>query len=117
LVAFNSKYATTMKEIKNKYRDIPNSLRKYRKTSGYTQKQVAEVLGVRNSAMISRWENGSRLPSYLNVLRLAALYSTITDALYLDLSRTVREEMGERRSRLMPSALSLKNTQQYEQKQ
>ncbi len=94
-----------MQEIRNKYRGIPNSLRKFRKINGYTQKQVAHILGVRNSAMISRWENGSCLPSYLNVIRLAALYSTMCDALYLDLVRMVREEIRERRKTINEATL------------
>ena len=63
------------------YKKIPNALRKFRKTNGFTQKQVASRLGVRNAGMISRWENGSRFPDYLNILRLAALYSCVSEAL------------------------------------
>lgn len=93
-----------MKEVKNKYRGIPNSLRKYRKISGYTQTQVADMLGVRNSAMISRWENASRFPSYPNVLRLAALYSTMSEALFIDVNRAVREGMREQREAMVKQA-------------
>jgi transcriptional regulator with XRE-family HTH domain len=85
-----------MKEVKNKYKIIPNSLRKYRKINGYTQRQVAAFLGVKNAAMVSRWENGSRFPDYLNVLRLAALYSIMSEALFFDLSQAVRAEIRER---------------------
>jgi transcriptional regulator with XRE-family HTH domain len=83
-----------MKKVENKYRRIPNSLRKYRKISGYTQKQVAERMGVKNAGMISKWENGTRFPDYLNILRLAALYSCLSEALFFDLNKVVKDEMS-----------------------
>ncbi len=91
-----------MKEEKRErdYRTIPNSLRKFRKMSGYTQKQVAFFLGVENAGMISRWENGSRFPSPVNIFRLAALYHTMADALYFNLLRIVRREIQVRRNEL-----------------
>ena len=91
-----------MKEDKRKldYRNIPNNLRKFRKISGYTQKQVAFFLGVENAGMISRWENGLRFPSPVNIFRLAALYHTMVDALYFNLLRAVRREIQVRRDEL-----------------
>lgn len=91
-----------MKEEKREhdYKTIPNSLRKFRKMSGYTQKQVAFFLGVENAGMISRWENGSRFPSPVNIFRLAALYHTMADALYFNLLRVVRREIQVRRDEL-----------------
>jgi len=86
-----------MKEEKTNYRTIPNSLRKFRKTSGYSQKQVAFFLGVENAGMISRWEKGSRFPSPVNIFRLAALYHTMADALYFNLILVVRKEIQARR--------------------
>ena len=89
-----------MKEEKTNYKTIPNSLRKYRKMSGYTQKEVAFFLGVENAGMVSRWEKGSRFPSPVNIFRLAALYHTMADALYFDLLRVVRKEIQARRDEL-----------------
>lgn len=37
--------------------EIAKNLLYYRKKNGYTQKQLAEMLGVKNSA-VSNWENG-----------------------------------------------------------
>jgi len=82
------------------YKTIPNCLRKFRKMSGYSQKQVAFFLGVENAGMISRWEKGSRFPSPVNIFRLAALYHTMADALYFDLVRVVRREIQDRRNEL-----------------
>mgnify|MGYP000850955326 CR=1 FL=1 len=89
-----------MKEEKIDYKNIPNSLRKFRKMNGYSQKQVAFFLGVENAGMISRWEKGSRFPSPVNIFRLAALYHTMSDALYFNLLRVVRREIQARRDAL-----------------
>ena len=79
------------------YKNIPNGLRKFRKANGYSQKRVALLLGVRNTGMISRWERGSRLPSPVNMFRLAVLYGTMVDALYSDLILVLRREMRTKR--------------------
>ncbi len=89
-----------MREKAISYKGIPNSLRKFRKMSGYTQKQVAFFLRVENAGMISRWEKGSRFPSPVNIFRLAALYHTMADALYFDLILSVRKEIQARRDEL-----------------
>ncbi|OPY73241.1 MAG: Helix-turn-helix domain protein [Syntrophorhabdus sp. PtaU1.Bin002] len=89
-----------MKEVKIDYKRIPNCLRKCRKIAGYSQKQVALLLGIENAGMISRWENGSCFPSPVNIFRLAAVYHTMADALYIDLLRAVRREIQARRNQL-----------------
>jgi transcriptional regulator with XRE-family HTH domain len=52
---------------------IHNRLKRFRKEKGLAQKDVARILGVKSSSMISRWERGASLPETLNVLKLAAL--------------------------------------------
>lgn len=81
-----------MGNVNNKY--IPNSLRRYRKLSGYKQKEVARILGFKSSSRISRWENGLAVPSLFNIIKLSILYSTLMDALYIDLVRSTREEIS-----------------------
>jgi transcriptional regulator with XRE-family HTH domain len=74
-------------------KSIPNCLRKYRKTRGLKQSQVAAIIGVKNSSMICRWENGESLPNIVNVFKLAILFRTMPDALYLDLRRVLKEQI------------------------
>jgi len=81
----------SMKKID--YKRIPNHLRKFRKVNGYTQEQVASFLGVHGPGVISRWEHGVRFPDPINVFRLAVLYRTMADALFIDLIRVLRTEM------------------------
>ncbi len=75
------------------FKVIPNLLRKYRRIRGLSQKQVAKILGLKSASRISRWEKGICIPSYVNVVRLSIIYRTMADALFRDLSRTLREEI------------------------
>jgi transcriptional regulator with XRE-family HTH domain len=83
-----------MKTIYRK--SIPNQLRKYRKARGLSQRAAARILGFADASCISRWENGDCLPSPLNLFRLAALYRTLVDGLYIEVLRAVREEIRGR---------------------
>jgi transcriptional regulator with XRE-family HTH domain len=80
-----------MKNIKSK--TIFNSLRKYRRAKGLSQKDVAEILGIKSTSQISRWERGVCLPITSNLLDLALLYRTSMDALLIDLRRLRRNEL------------------------
>jgi transcriptional regulator with XRE-family HTH domain len=95
-----------MKDVTADHKTIPNNLRKYRKMNGYSQKEVASLLGVESTGMISRWENGSRFPSPINIFRLAGLYHTMADALYIDLVRATRKEIQARRDQLEVNPLN-----------
>jgi transcriptional regulator with XRE-family HTH domain len=83
-----------MKKVE--YRKIPNNLRKYRKAIGLKQKDVARILDLKNSGMISRWENGVCLPSLINAFKLSGLYSVLVDALFHPLIRLIKRRMMER---------------------
>jgi len=75
---------------------ILNRLRKYRKARGLTQREAARILEFADASSLSRWEHGICLPSVMNMFRLAALYRTLVDALYIDALRTIREEIHRR---------------------
>ena len=80
--------------MRNYYHQCQNNcLRKYRKTRGLKQKDVAEILGLKSTGMISRWEKGVCLPDTLNLLKLSVLYRTLVDALLIELVRILREEL------------------------
>lgn len=83
-------------------------LRRYRKTRGLSQKQVARILGVSSTSMISRWEKGLSLPSTLNVFKLAALYRTMADPMFPDLTRIVKEEITKREEQISRRAEKVK---------
>ena len=54
--------------------------KKARKEANYTQKQVAEKLGVFQSN-VSDWENDVSRPEYENLIALARLYQTTIEDL------------------------------------
>jgi len=76
-----------------KHKRIPNSLRKYRKARGLTQEDVVRILGLKNTSTISRWEVGVRLPKPPNMFKLAVLYRVMADALFINLRRSLQEEV------------------------
>ena len=76
---------------------IPNSLRKYRKAAGLKQREVAKLLGLKSASMISRWERGVCLPELPNVFKLALIYRTMVDALFMDLRNALKEEIKKKK--------------------
>lgn len=75
------------------YKKIPNGLRQKRLEYGFKQKQVAEILGLKNSTKISRWENGACLPTLITAFKLAGLYSVFVEDIFFDLMDVVRTEV------------------------
>jgi transcriptional regulator with XRE-family HTH domain len=88
-----------MQTIQKKY--ILNQLRKYRKARGLRQCDAARILGFADSSRISRWEHGACLPNSINMFKLAALYRTLVDALYIDMLRSIREEVRRREAKIL----------------
>ncbi|MBD1363472.1 helix-turn-helix transcriptional regulator [Mucilaginibacter sp. ZT4R22] len=60
----------------------PNRLRVTRENAGYTQKQLARLLGYNNSNAVCAWENEHTMPSGTNLLKLCILYRTTPMELY-----------------------------------
>lgn len=67
-----------------KYRNVPNRLRMYRRLLGLTQKEVGEQLGI-DPDWLSRWESGIVLPNLVSALHLSRLYRTTVDELFDEL--------------------------------
>jgi len=88
-----------MKRIKHTL--ICNHLRKYRKARGLSQRDAARILGYVNSSRLSRWEHGTCLPKPVNMFKMAALYRTLVDALYIDMLRSIREEVQKREQQVL----------------
>jgi len=80
-----------------------NRLRKYRKARGLNQREAARIIGLADASSLSHWEQGARLPSVTNLFRLAALYRTLVDALYIDTLRTIRDEIRSREIEFRPA--------------
>ena len=63
----------------------PNKLKMFRHCQGYSQKKVARFLGLDNTSMLSRWENGISIPSLMLVFKLARIYQVEPTELYEEL--------------------------------
>ena len=78
---------------------IPNSLKKYRDRMGYSQKEVARILGFKSAGRLSRWERGLAMPSVENLLKLSFLYSTLPAQLYSDHWQELTETLKDKKLR------------------
>jgi transcriptional regulator with XRE-family HTH domain len=81
--------------MESKGRYIPNRLRKYRILAGYSQKDVAHILGMKSTSRISKWEQGTALPSLEYLFKLSILYRVLCDELYYNHRVAFCEELAE----------------------
>jgi len=63
---------------------------------GYTLKQVAFLLELPDTSLLSRWERGLTKPTLEDVLKLAVIYCTSCDSLYIDYRNDLREIINSR---------------------
>ena len=61
--------------------NFAETLRKLREEKGLTQRQLGKQMFVNNST-IARWENGSRLPDAMMLVRLARILGVDTNSLF-----------------------------------
>jgi len=83
-----------MKDQKHTF--IPNSLRRCRKVRGLSQKRVAQLMELKSTSMISRWEAGRCIPKTENLFDLAAVYRSTSEALYHDYVQERRHKIATR---------------------
>lgn len=79
---------------------IANSLWTFRKKQGLPQKRVSFFLGHKASSQLSHYERGRKLPGLMNALRLEIIYQVPVAVLFGDLYQTLKEEIGDRGTRL-----------------
>lgn len=80
---------------------MPNCLKKYRRIRGLNQMQVAAILELKGSSIVSRWESGKALPNTLNLLKLSVLYRTLIDGFYIDQVRELRKEVVDNEKKVI----------------
>ena len=81
--------------MEDERRHIPNRLRMHRKLMRYKQKQVAALLGL-HPAQLSQWENGVKLPSTLNLIKLSIIYRTLPNDLYFEYYQDLKEQLKDK---------------------
>ncbi len=77
--------------------DFAQYLKKSRKATRLSQKQVAEALGYQSAQFVSNWERGISQPPMSTLARLAKLYAISADALFDSL---VADTLARTRARL-----------------
>lgn len=73
-------------------RRTPNKLKLFRKSTGYSQKKVARLLGLSDTSSLSKWEHGITLPGLIQVFRLSKIYQTQPQELFDDLWNQTEKE-------------------------
>lgn len=68
--------------------DIAERLQELRKKAGYSQEQVAEMLGLSRQA-ISKWESGQGKPEIDNIVKLTEIYHVSADYILLGVEKEV----------------------------
>ena len=61
--------------------NISANIAYYRKKNGYTQKQLAEILGMKNSS-VSNWEQGANSPDIEVLFKMCKLFKISVTDLY-----------------------------------
>ncbi|PWU05334.1 MAG: hypothetical protein C5B51_14715 [Terriglobia bacterium] len=81
------------------YQPLPNYLRTYRRRAGFSQDEVALLLGATSGTKVSRYENFSRIPSVRAVFGYQAIFRVPSSELfagaYQDVQRQVIVRAGQ----------------------
>jgi len=76
-----------------KYRPYPNRLRVIRQNAGYTQQQVAQVLGHHDARTLCIWEKEKAMPNGTNLIRLCILYDKTPRELYPEYYHCIKQQL------------------------
>jgi len=68
-----------------------NNLHRYRKLNNLKQREVAKRMGLKDSSLISRWEQGFSLPDLENAFKLAVIYGVTVDALFINIRSSLEQ--------------------------
>ncbi len=75
---------------------LPENIKRYRKSMGITQEELAEALGVTVGA-VSKWENGNNAPDILTLMEIADFFNiSIDELLSYDMSSKKIEDICDR---------------------
>jgi len=77
---------------------VTNRLWRYRTEHQLSQRRIAVMLGHRKTTQVSRWENGEKIPSLTNALKLGYILKVPVETLFVDLAAGLRGEIDARSS-------------------
>ncbi len=74
-----------------------NQIRRYRKKRDLRQRDVSDLLGLKQPCDIYRWETGEKQPSLTNALKLSAALKCPIELLFLDMFKQIQQDMYQER--------------------
>ena len=76
-----------------KHPKYPNRLRVIRQNTGYTQRQIAYLLGHPDANKVCSWENEHTMPNATNLIKLCIIYGMTPRELYPEYYQQVAENV------------------------
>ena len=91
---------------------FPNRLKKYRRSFCFSQKDVATILGLKDTSPLSRWEKGKSLPFIMHLFRLSRIYKAMPAEMYFDLWQSISKEILVKENDLLAQDVPVNNNEQ-----
>jgi transcriptional regulator with XRE-family HTH domain len=88
---------------------LPHYLRQARRREALTQTDIAELLGIRTHAQISRYELGKRLPPLETALAYEAILGRSVSELFAGKYAAIREKIAARSEKLVRAKSPYRN--------
>jgi transcriptional regulator with XRE-family HTH domain len=82
-------------------RKLPNYLRLHRKRIGFSEDEIAFLLGVHTAGQVSRYEHFHRVPSLLTALAYHVIFRTSPPELFGGKYQKVEQQIRRRAKRLL----------------
>lgn len=95
---------------------LSNYLRTYRKRSGFTQDEIAYLLGCKNGAKVSRYENFSRLPGVKTSFAYSVIFRVPQQELFAGEYQKVEKDVLMRARRLKKKYEAIEDDPRLRQK-
>lgn len=92
---------------------FPNRLRKHRRIFCFSQKEVATILGLKDTSPLSRWEKGMSFPDLVHLFRLCRIYKTLPSELYVELWQSISKEIAAKEADLLAQQESVSSNQTF----
>ena len=83
----------------NLLKPYTNQLKRVRRRAGYTQGELAKLIGHKTTSHISRYENGLKLPNLTTALKLCSAIGSLVDVAFGDLQEQISKEIKLRKEK------------------
>jgi transcriptional regulator with XRE-family HTH domain len=84
---------------------LPNYLRMHRKRAGFSQDEIALLLGTRSGAHVCRYERFSRQPTLATVFAFEVIFQVPASELFAGIHRKAQRQVAQRAATLVKQAV------------